>query len=209
MPTTTTRTEEHQARWDEMAIPSVLDFAHTLAARSLNPGDLAVDATVGNGHDTLFLVQTVGAQGRVVGFDVQAEALEKTRERVQDEAPESTLRLVQAGHETMPNHLDDSDYGEVGAVMFNLGYLPGGDHSLTTEPETTRKALTISTELLRTGGVITVVAYTGHEGGASEAQTVRDWMATLPQDAFHALSYRFVNQRNDPPRLFAVEKRSE
>lgn len=190
-----------------MAIPSVLDFAHTLAARNLNPGDLAVDATVGNGHDTVFLARTVGGQGRVVGFDVQAEAIEETRRRVATEAPDASLRLVRAGHEAMANHLDERDHGEVGAVTFNLGYLPGGEHSITTEPDTTREALEVSTDLLRPGGVITIVAYTGHEGGTAEVEVVTEWLLTLPQEPFHALSYRFVNRRNDPPQLFAVEKR--
>lgn len=192
-----------------MGIPSVLDSAHAFAARGLEPGGLAIDATVGNGHDTLFLVREVGPEGCVVGFDVQAEALEATRKRVKSEVSTAPLRLVHAGHETMANHLDERDYGSVGAVTFNLGYLPGGDHSITTHPETTRQALEISAELLRPGGVITIVVYTGHAGGAEEANAVVEWAASLPQRSFRALSYRFVNQKNDPPQLFAVEKREE
>ncbi|MFB6277882.1 MAG: class I SAM-dependent methyltransferase [Salinibacter sp.] len=193
------------------AIPSILDFAHTLAAAGLEPGGLAIDATVGNGHDTLFLVQEVGPGGRVVGFDVQPDALTATRERIQSRGPEASdrLRLVHAGHETMASHLCADDLGAVGAIMFNLGYLPGGDHSVTTKPATTRRALAASLELLRPGGVLTIVAYPGHEGGEAEAKAVADWTASLPEDDVLALSYRFPNQTGDPPRLYAVEKRGQ
>lgn len=189
---------------------SVLDAAHSIAGHAIRPEDLVIDATLGNGHDTLFLLREIGAEGRVVGFDVQRKALDATRERVQRQAPAimDRLRLVHDGHEAMAAHLDDEASGTVGAVMFNLGYLPGGDHSIITEPETTCAALTASAELLRPGGVITIVAYSGHQGGEEEFQAVESWAASLPQDAFRALSYRFVNQKNDPPRLFAVEKHS-
>ncbi len=192
-----------------MAIPSILEFAHTLAGRALDQGGLAIDATVGNGHDTVFLARTVGPTGRVVGFDVQREALNETRRRVDEEAPDVSLRLVHAGHQTLARELDETERGQVEAVMFNLGYLPGGDHSVTTSPDTTRQALEASAEVVRPGGVITIVAYTGHEGGEVEAQAVESWGAALPQDQFRTLSYRFANWSNDPPRLFAVEKRGD
>jgi len=178
-----------------------------LAGRALSSGGVAVDATAGNGHDTLFLAQAVGPQGHVVGFDVQDEALGETRRRVQAEAPDASLRLVHAGHETMENHMRERDVGTAGAVMFNLGYLPGGDHSVTTVPETTCQALNTSVDVLRPGGIIAVVAYTGHDGGEEEAQAVESWVSALPDDTYRALSYQFVNQPNDPPRLYAVEKR--
>lgn len=192
-----------------MPIPSILDAAHDLAARGLEPGGIAIDATVGNGHDTLFLVQEVGQGGQVVGFDVQTEALQATREHVRAEAPAAVdrLRLVHDGHEQMTSHVEEETRGRVGAVMFNLGYLPGSDHAVTTEAETTLDALRAAVDLLRVGGIITIVAYPGHEGGRVETEAVSEWAAALPQDAYRVLSYRFVNQVNDPPRLFAVEKR--
>lgn len=188
---------------------SVLDFAHELATGVLDVGDVAVDATVGNGHDTVALAQAVGPEGRVYGFDVQDEAIESTRDRVAREGCADAVRLVHDGHERMPAHLPDEQHGIVGAVTFNLGYLPGSSAALTTTPETTLPALDAALRLLRPGGVVTVVLYTGHEGGAEEAAAVDAWAADLSQDRFRALSYRFVNQRNDPPRLIAVEKREQ
>jgi len=192
-----------------MALPSILDAAHSFVAQSITPSDFVIDATVGNGHDTLFLLREVGAEGRVVGFDIQPEALDATRDRVRRHAPETMerLRLVHDGHESMIEHLSDTVVGHVGAVMFNLGYLPGGDHSIITEPDSTCQALDVSAEVLRPGGVITIVAYSGHAGGEEEVRAVEAWGADRPQDTFRTLSYRFVNQSNDPPRLFVVEKR--
>ncbi len=190
-----------------MVIPSILEQAHALAGRAVGEGGIAVDATVGNGHDTAFLARAVGAGGAGVGFDVQEEALVETRHRLEREALSAPVRLVHAGHQTLARHLEEAERGRVGAIMFNLGYLPGGDHSVVTRPETTRQALDASVEALRPGGVITVVAYTGHEGGDEEADAVEAWASALPQAQFRALSYRFPNWSNDPPRLFAVEKR--
>jgi len=188
---------------------SVLDFAHVLATRGLEAGDIAVDATTGNGHDTVALARAVGAEGQVFGIDVQADALDSTEDRLVDEGLEGPVTLLHAGHEHLADHLPSRVHGQVGAVMFNLGYLPGSASTLTTTPDTTIPALDAAMGVLRPGGVATVVLYTGHEGGADEAEAVDEWAAALPQEQFRALSYRFVNQRNDPPRLVAVEKRAD
>ena len=155
------------------------------------------------------LARAVGAEGRVFGFDVQAAALEQTRQRLDDHGLAGRAALMQEGHEHMDRHLPTSVHGTVGGITFNLGYLPGSSSDRTTTPDTTIPALDASLQLLRPGGVVTVVLYTGHEGGAVEAQAVDEWAAALSQERAHALSYQFVNQRNDPPRLVAVEKRTE
>lgn len=198
-----------RASLSSMIIHPVLDYAHVLAARALEAGSVAIDATVGNGHDTVFLAQTVGPQGTVIGFDLQADALDRAEERLTEHAPEAEVHLLHAGHEDMGASVPEDAQGEIAAVMFNLGYLPGGDHSLTTQPDTTLQALVDATHLLHIGGVITVVQYTGHEGGPEEAEAVTEWASTLPQDTFQVLSYQFVNHRNDPPQLLAIEKRSD
>jgi tRNA A58 N-methylase Trm61 len=188
---------------------SVLDFAHFTVCGTLTEGDVAVDATVGNGHDTVVLARAVGGEGHVFGFDVQAEAIEQTGARLASKDVQAEVDLMQVGHEEMDRRLPGGVVGEVGAVMFNLGYLPGSASDLTTTPDTTLPALEAAVRLLRPGGVVTVVVYTGHEGGTEEAKAVDAWAADLSQAHFHALSYRFMNQQNNPPRLVAVEKRAE
>lgn len=190
-----------------MAIDPVLEFAHTLAMEALSPGDTAVDATVGNGHDTVVLARAVGTEGQVLGVDVQADAIDATRRRLAAAGLASRVRLVRAGHETVAEHVPDRRHGRVGAVMFNLGYLPGSDSSLTTTPQTTIPALEAAMRLLRPDGVLTAVLYSGHAGGPEEVEAVEAWAEALPRAQGEALSYRFVNQRNDPPRLIAVEKK--
>jgi predicted methyltransferase len=185
---------------------SILDRAHTLATEAIRDGGVAVDATVGNGHDTAVLARAVGEEGTVFGFDVQPEALRATRSRLASDGLADRVALVEAGHETMAQQVPEAVHGRVEAVTFNLGYLPGSDSPLTTSPSTTLPALDAAVRLLRPGGVATVVVYTGHEGGDEEAAAVDAWAADLPQARFEALSYRFVNRRNDPPRLVAVEK---
>lgn len=191
-----------------MGFLSVLSFAQKLIAERVQPGETVVDATVGNGVDTLFLARTVGGEGKVYGFDIQPQALRNATERLSRElAGIRNIELLLASHEFMLDYLPREMLGRTGAVMFNLGYLPGSDHATITRPYSTLPALNASLELLRPGGVLTVVVYTGHEGGQEEADAVQNWIAKLPQDRYQSMIYRFLNQKNAPPYLLAVEKR--
>jgi SAM-dependent methyltransferase len=158
-------------------MPSLTQLAHEIAAGVLRPGDFAVDATAGNGHDTEFLAQAVGAWGRVVAFDVQETALAATRKRLEARGLDRRVALVLAGHEAMAEHLPQDWRGKVGAVFFNLGYLPGGDRGKVTRGETTLRALDAAVAWLRAEGLLSVVVYPGHPGGTEEAQAVRRWLA--------------------------------
>jgi SAM-dependent methyltransferase len=188
-------------------IAPILDAAHAFAGGVVDEGDPVVDATVGNGHDATFLARTVGRGGRVYGFDIQQAALDETRRRTADAGVECEVTLFESGHESMRSRLPEHEHGKIAVVMFNLGYLPGGDKTKTTRPSTTLPALRQSVDLIRPGGRITIVLYRGHDGGEEEAAAVRDWAETLDQAAYRALSYRFVNQIHQPPRLLVIEKR--
>ncbi|MEM9284053.1 MAG: class I SAM-dependent methyltransferase, partial [Verrucomicrobiota bacterium] len=139
-------------------LPRVTEMAHALIKERLGPGDRAIDATVGNGHDTLFLADCVGKKGEVIGFDLQPEAIRSTRQRL---GSCDHVVLHEKGHELLASHTG----GLVHAITFNLGYLPGGDKSIITQPDTTLKALVASLECLDPRGLLTVVAYPGHTGG--------------------------------------------
>jgi len=150
----------------------VTERAHEAVRAVVRPGDTVVDATVGNGHDALFLARLVGGSGLVIGFDVQNAALQATQERLaRGGTGTGSLRLVSGSHEKMAEAVK----GPVAAVMFNLGYLPGGDHALTTQSDSTVAALEQSLRLLRPGGVLSIVCYRGHPGGAEEAEAVCRW----------------------------------
>lgn len=136
-----------------------------------------MDATAGAGHDSLFLAAAVGDAGRVHAFDVQADAIARSRERVQAAGLGHRLTWHAACHSQAPQRIGSEP---LDAVMFNLGWLPGGDHALVTRPATTRQALDALTHRLRPGGRLSVIAYRGHEGGAEEDRAVRDWFGRLP-----------------------------
>lgn len=181
---------------------SLVQQAHQAVAQVVAPGDIAIDATVGNGHDTLFLAKLVGEAGKVYGFDIQEQALDSAWHRLEEAGEASQVSLYHAGHETMAILLPESVTGRVCAVMFNLGYLPGGDKQRTTAASTTLAALQSSLSLLAPGGVISLLAYTGHPGGREEAELVKGWAEALPQDLFSiVLSVPPCDQGNAPEWL--------
>ena len=155
--------------------PLTLQARDRLAA-VIGAGDYTVDATVGNGHDTLFLAGLVGDTGHVWGFDIQPAALENTRRQLAEHGLSRRVSLVEAGHEHLEQHLPVQARGKLAAVMFNLGYLPGSDKQVTTRPDTTLAALQAALANLRPGGLLSVLAYRGHEGGLIEAGLVEDWL---------------------------------
>ena len=159
----------------------LVDRAHELLGEVLSEGDLAIDATAGNGHDVAFLTEQVGNSGKVYAFDLQNEAIEATARLLAEKGVEN-VELHQCGHETMDAVLPSEIMGQVAAITFNLGYLPGGDKSVVTQTTTTRMALRLSMDLLRPGGILVVVAYRGHTGGSEECDAVREELSSLTED---------------------------
>lgn len=170
-------------------------------------GDVVIDATVGNGNDTLFLSSLVGPSGKVFGFDIQKEALERTLARLQKETADENVQLFHSGHENLKELLPNEVFGKVKAAIFNLGYLPKGDHSIITKPNTTIEALEQLLEIMSPGGIIVLVIYYGHPGGEHEKDTILDYVHQLDQQKAHVLQYQFLNQKNNPPFIIAIEKR--
>lgn len=178
-----------------------VEFLWNLVPLFLRRGDIAVDATLGNGKDMAALYRIVGPQGHVYGFDIQEEALNQTRTLLGGDA--ASVTLIHGSHCTMKAHVKEP----VDLVLFNLGYLPGGDKSITTVAETTLEAMVAGLELLKSGGKLAAVLYTGHEAGAREAELVKAWSSTLDQRQFSAATLAFTNQVNHPPQLLLIEKR--
>lgn len=192
-----------------MGFLSVLSMAHKWIAERASSGDIVIDATAGGGVDTLALAELVGYKGIVYAFDIQQDALKRTKERLLTSSSEklAEVKLILANHAQMAEWIDPLSAGKVAAVMFNLGYLPGSDdQSVITESATTIAALDAAIMLLRPGGIITCVLYPGHPGGAEEAATVEAWAAQLPQSVAQTVTYR-QPQRPAAPYLVAAEKR--
>ncbi|KAF6619321.1 SAM-dependent methyltransferase [Paenibacillus jamilae] len=193
-----------------MGFLSVLSYAHQLVAARVQPGDTAIDATVGTGADTLFLAKAAGKRGRVYGFDIQQAALDYARRRLEEDSSSSLaeVSLLLQGHEQMREAVPDLLHGKVAAVMFNLGYLPseGADLTVITHTDSTLVALEAALHLLRPRGILTAVLYPGHAGGREEAEAVLQWASALPVSSGQSIIYRQL-QLDASPYVVAVEKK--
>lgn len=177
-------------------------LSHTFMRNFIKAGDLVVDATCGNGNDTLLLAELVGESGRVHAFDIQQNALESTRSLLEQKGLSSRVQLIQSGHEHLAIHLKEP----VTAIIFNLGYLPGGDHKVTTSAVTTIMALDQSARLLQPGGIIATTLYPGHDSGAAEAHAVREWSALLTPQSFFVWTMGQLNVPATAPYFILIQK---
>jgi predicted methyltransferase len=180
--------------------------AHHLMRQIVKPGDLVVDATVGNGNDTLLLAELVGPSGRVIGFDIQSAAISATRQLV-GHLPQVTL--IQAGHETLAAHLQTfegaGDQPALAAAMFNLGYLPGVTKKIVTQTETSLAGLEQALAALKINGLVTLVLYPGHPGGADEAAALKSYAQNLPGD-FSVTHHARTDTQRPAPELLAITR---
>ncbi len=182
---------------------NAVEILWQLVPRFLSEGDTVVDATVGNGKDTAALCTLVGPGGRVYGFDIQQDALDRAQAYINETAPEIPCTLIRGSHADMQAHI----HHPVDLILFNLGYLPGGDKSITTQAESTLEAMAASLGLMRPGGKIAAVLYPGHAPGAQEADAVKAWASSLNQKQYGVLALTFTNQVNNPPQLILIEKK--
>lgn len=178
-------------------------MAHFLLAERVGPGDRVVDATCGNGNDTLLLARLVGETGRVWAFDIQEEALRGTAQLLDEAGCRQQVELCAMGHERLAERVADP----LKAVVFNLGYLPGGDKGCVTQPATTLAALEAACQLIVPGGCILVALYPGHLGGAEECAAVEEWGGALPPHLFNVWLHRQLNRPATAPYLLQAEKR--
>ncbi|MFD1068235.1 class I SAM-dependent methyltransferase [Oceanobacillus locisalsi] len=182
---------------------NILTYAHTLLKESLEEGDVAIDATCGNGNDTLFLSRTVGTAGKVYGFDIQAQAIQKTKEKLLENDCHN-VSLILDSHEKIHSYMEETI---LGGAIFNLGYLPQSDKSIITKPHSTLAAIRIILEKLKTNGRLILVIYYGHPGGEAEKEAILSYTSELDQKEYQVLRYQFINQQNQAPFLIAIEKK--
>lgn len=190
------------------AITSPTYLARKIILEYLQPGDLAVDATCGTGQDTAFLVGFTGgmmqdAGGSVFAFDIQEEAIRRTRQLL-GEGAERNVTLIQESFVHMDEYVEP---GTAAVVMFNLGYLPGGDKSITTTAEETVIGVEKALETIRVDGLVSVVMYSGHPEGAREKEAVMEWAAALDPRQYHTVYLGFPNQPSDPPEVLLITKK--
>jgi len=185
-------------------IKNSLHQSHDIVKKAVSYGDIVIDATMGNGNDTLFLAGLVGPTGKVYSFDIQEKAILNTKEKLSSNDLLNRVELINDGHQNMDLYVKEP----VKAVMFNLGYLPGGDHSICTKGETTIAAVKKAMQLLCLNGIISIVIYYGGDSGFDEKESVLKFIETIDPKSFTVMKTEFVNQINNPPILVCIEKTS-
>ena len=178
-------------------------LAQLILREAIRKGDTVIDATTGHGHDTLFLAQCVGESGRVLAFDVQEQAIRSARAKLTAAGLASRVEFYQNSHARMTQY---AAAASISAVMFNLGYLPGEDHDLTTVAAETLPALAVAAGLLKPGGVLSVVCYPGHPAGAAEAPEVEAWLGTLTSCGWRVAKYAMLATLRPAPYLLVARK---
>ncbi len=163
-------------------------------------GDTVIDATVGNGNDTKKLSDAVGEGGRVYGFDIQPAAIASAK--LQNYTYDNVSFFCES-HAM----LDKLVEGEVSFVIFNLGYLPGGDHSVMTRAESTISAIGAAMRLLRPGGVIVLVIYCGGDTGFGEKDAVEEYLKDIDYRKFNAVHFEYSNRPKNPPSVAVIQKK--
>lgn len=173
-----------------------------MIATHIKEGDTVVDFTMGNGHDTLWLSKRVGESGKVYAFDIQEAALTSTRGLLEKEGAPNNYELICASHHRVEEFVE----GPISAGMFNLGYLPGSDKTITTLHETTLLAIDAAVRLLAPGGGLLIAVYPGHAEGALEGQLITEKFAAYDRKQICVSQLKIVNSPTSP-FFFLVEKR--
>lgn len=186
-------------------ITKITDFVNFFIDISVKEGFVAVDATCGNGNDTLRLLNRVRRKGKVYAFDIQKIAIENTIEKARESEFFSSLEIISDTHA----HLDLYVKENIDFAVFNLGYLPKGDHSIITESKSTIEALEKIIKRLNQDGKVVLAIYTGHDGGKEEYDELYSYFKSIDQSDFNVIMTEFVNGKNNPPKLAVIEKKHE
>ncbi len=180
---------------------NALGLSHKFIFEHVKKGDTCIDATAGRGRDTLFLCRLVGEEGRVFAFDIQQEAIQSTEKLLKDNDKKATLILD--CHSNMDAYIENSG---VDAIMFNFGWLPGGDHTKFSHGSTSRIAIEKGLELLKPGGVMSLCIYCGKETGFEEKETLLPFLKTLDQKKYSVLLADYINRGGNPPIAVLITK---
>ena len=178
----------------------LLDLQKQFILDHLGAGDTAVDFTMGNGHDTAFLSQTVGEKGHIFAFDIQKSALESTEKTLANANCPKNYTLICDSHHNVKNYVTE----KIKAGMFNLGWLPGGDRSITTLRATTLPAIEAAISLLGSDAILTVAVYPGHSEGDAEGKMVDEYLSTLNKYTYSVAKIKIINSPTSP-FFFAIE----
>ena len=182
---------------------NVVQIIKFTATNTLKEGMNFIDATLGNGNDFVYLKKLVGDSGVGYGFDIQKDAVKTTINRIKEYNLEKNSIIINDGHENIDLYVDKL----IDCCVFNLGYLPKGDHKIVTKSKTTIEAIKKVMKKLNYGGRIFIASYRGHIGGDDECKDIEKFLSNVDQKEYNISRIEFINQSNMPPKLFIIEKR--
>ncbi len=174
----------------------ITSWVHHFLEDHVRPGDICIDATMGNGNDTALLSRLTGENGKVVAFDIQQLALDNTKEKLIKENCPKNWELVLASHERMNEYAEENT---VSCITFNLGYLPGGDHAKATKAISSIRAIETGLSLLEKKGLMTVCIYSGGDSGFEEKEAVLSYIKGLDAKKYLVIISEYANRPNNPP----------
>lgn len=184
---------------------SILDMSKEVIKRGVAKGNICIDATCGNGYDTLFLAEIVGGNGKVFAIDIQKQAIENTKKLLLENGLDNT-ECILGDHSKLKSIIPEKYHGKVNCIVYNLGYLPGSDKTIMTAFETTKNSIQQSLEILDCGGIVAITLYPGHKEGKEEATEMDKYFKGLNPYLYKVFSYRLVNYDNNPPYTVIIEK---
>ena len=194
---------------EQKSLTNILSFAKRLLDVAINRsleagGGVYADFTMGNGHDTLYIKKKC-PKAEIYAFDIQQKALEATKERLESEnCFDENIYLIRDSHGNFRKYMPEET--ELDGAVFNLGYLPGGDKSITTLTESTLICLKGALEILKAGGVIVVCVYPGHSEGTREGEKIFEFAENLDRKIFDCLYHRLINIP-EAPFVIAFQKK--
>lgn len=174
----------------------ITEWCHHFIREQVKPGDICIDATMGNGHDTELLCRLAGERGCVLAFDIQEMALQNTRERLEQAEVPLNYRLILDSHTNMAGY---AKAGTISCIVFNLGYLPGGDHTKATLPHTSIAAVEQGLSLLKKGGLLSLCIYSGGDSGFLEKDAVLNYVKKLNPKKYLVIKCSYYNRPGNPP----------
>lgn len=179
----------------------ITSFIRHFIQEHVKEGDFCIDATAGNGHDTLLLCQLTKDSGRVLAFDIQQVALEHTEELLKEN--ECKAELILDSHVNMGKYAKTAS---VDCIVFNFGYLPKGNHTICTKAETSIEAIEVGLSLLKKGGMMTLCIYSGRDSGFEERDALLSYLKTLDAKKYLVITSFYYNRPNHPPIPVIIKK---
>lgn len=174
----------------------ITEWCHHFIREHVKAGDICIDATAGNGNDTQLLCELVGEHGKVFAFDIQEQAVQHTKEKLAKSNLSNRAEVLLDSHVNMRNYVAEDS---VSCIVFNFGYLPGGDHRLATRKESSIQAIHEGLKILKKGGMMSLCIYSGGDSGFEERDAILEELKNLDSKRYLVIMSSYYNRPNNPP----------